>query len=324
MDTRNSELVLRAVVFAALTALLMTVPSADARAGGTSDAELLGYKGGLVEIGLNNGTVVRGVLYAYNSEHLELEVAKARTAKLHRSRVKWLKAAAMGAAKSVLGAFPADAALPSSGGPARGTPTPARPTPGPTPTPTPTPTPSPGASPGTETPVGARAVKGAWTPRSKGFVFELKLGGNLYTPQGLAYVSAPVSADVMLGYKLGRYTIGARLDFSMAESGSGGDTVRMSLVIFAPTFQFNILESWPLTLYGTLSIDFGPAIAGSDGDNEVLPVVGFRAGAGMRYFVHPRFAVGAETGFRGLWFVDEDSKIGIVSIYGQASMRFIW
>lgn len=329
MTNRYSELVLRVVMSVALAVVLTIAASPSALAQGTSDADLRGYKGGLVEIGLKGGATVRGMLLSYTSEHVELEVTKGRMVKVHRSRLMSLKAAPAGASKSEPGEFPADAGMPYSAAARRATPATPPPSTDPRPAGPENPVrPSPG---GTTAPGPARVTLGPGS-KAKGLAFELKIGGTMYMPYATSgyHASTPVSADALLGYKFGRFLIGMRVDYAMVElswEDASGDKMigRMWGLLFAPTFQITLMESWPLSMYGTMSIDIGPGVTKDYlGDEYTIPIIGFRAGAGMRYFVHPRFAVGAEAGVRGFWMLIEGERLGNVNIYGQASLFFIW
>jgi hypothetical protein len=359
--------VLIGVLIGVLAAVLVgTSPAAQAQA--VTDSELRGYKGGLVEIQLRNATTVRGVLYYYTASHLELEVANDATVKLHRSWVVSVKAAPVGSNKSPKSVFPrrAGQAYRAGSPPPRETPreAPRREMPplggeggsgsaggsggsgesgesgdsgdsgaggsG-----------SPGAGPGAAdaAPRGVKAPTSApgGGPLSRGLVFQLRLGGNLLTFVGTA-LGSWLNGSFLIGYKTGKLTIGLGLEMSYAADdlpNADPDPIESStaLVLFQPTLEYYLANKGPLAVYLGTGLHVGFVHGHVDpGKDETDTMVGFHAGVGMRYFMHPRFALGLEGGLRGVWVLfdygddnaEDDNRVGLLSIYGAATLTAIW
>jgi len=284
-----------------------------------------------VEIGLKDASIVRGVLYGYTAEHLELEVAGDRTVKLHRSWVASLKAAPAGSAKSAAGAIPRGAGDPYSSAPARTTETPVTTATPPPTTPTAPPLGAAG-SPGTSAPA-AKTSSGAL---SKGLVFQLKMGGNLLTFLGSGF-AAWLNGSFMLGYKMDNITIGVGLEMNYADDNLPNmepDPISTSttMMLFQPTLEYYLAERDHLVLYLSAGLHVGFVKMHSDPGADITdPMLGFHAGLGMRYFFHPRIAVGIEGGLRGLWMLidntdidEDDNHLGNMAIYGSATLTAIW
>jgi hypothetical protein len=184
-------------------------------------------------------------------------------------------------------------------------------------------------------------------PKERGLVFELKLGGQVTMMNPYDGVldagvqtSQSFTSNFMVGYKFKRFVAGLGMDFNRFSihqnlNGTEDDT-NLTGLTFIPTFQFHLLEKKPLALYLAAGFHVGFALwkdtNDNTDDNTDITLIGFHLGVGMRYFLHPRFAIGIEGGFKGLWILsryDEanvfaDLDDGLVSFYGAASLLAIW
>jgi hypothetical protein len=339
----RSSVTTRRILLSALFATVFTLgASTSVSAAGISDSDLRGFKGGLVEIGLKDASVVRGVLYRYTSEHVELEVAGDRTVKLHRSWVASLRAAPAGSTKTAFGAIPRGAGLPYSAAPERIPERPAvrasappRTTPDPTSGPAETPV---AGAPVAGPPVSGPPVSGSTSgPISKGLVFQLKMGGNLLSIMG-GSIAAWLNGSFMFGYKMGNLTIGLGLEMTYNDDNLPNmepEPLKTSntMVLFQPTLEYYLAQKSQLVLYLSAGLHVGFLKNHSDpGEDITDPMLGFHAGLGMRLFFHPRFAVGVESGLRGVWLLIEnvedldqdDNHMGTLAIYGSATLTAIW
>ncbi len=329
---------LPAILVATLLATIFTIGvSSSAYAAGISDTDLRGFKGGLVEIGLKDASVVRGVLYSYTSEHVELEVAGDRTVKLHRSWIASLKGAPGGSQKTAHGAIPRGAGETYRVAAPRARETPVERA-------TPPPTTDPETSPGpTASPVAGAPVAGAPVPGSssgaisKGLVFQLKMGGNMFSVMG-GSIAAWMNGSFMFGYKLDKLTIGLGLEMNYSDDRLPNMDPEPiissnSMVLFQPTLEYYLAQKSQLVFYLSAGLHVGFLKAHLDPGTDITdPMLGFHAGLGMRLFFHPRFAVGIESGVRGVWLMvendedmDEDNNnLGTMSIYGSATLTAIW
>lgn len=332
MKNRTSMTAHRILLSALLATLLVGGASSSALATGTSDAELRGYKGGLVEIGLKNGKTVRGLLYAYTAGHLELEVAGDRTVKLHRSWVASLKAAPAGSKKSALGEFPLNAGEGYRTAPPREPETPTE-TPRRTTGAETTPPPGRPARPAATAP----PEKATGGPRQRGLVFQLKIGGNLLTFFENS-ISSWLNSSFMFGYKIGRLVVGLGLEMSYSDDNMPNldpepTESSAALVLFQPTVEYYLAIKSSLAIYLSVGLHVGFVNAHADpGEDVTDPMIGFHTGLGMRFFFHPRFAVGLEGGLRGVWLMiendedmdEDDNHTGVMSLYGAATLTAIW
>lgn len=333
MRTRASTGTLRALLPALAVALLLLGGGAPPASAGVSDSELTGYKGGLVQIALRDGTNVRGVLYGWTETHLELELAQDRAIRLHRTWVASLKAAPAGAQKSAVGEFPRGAAeaYRAEAAPPRETP-PERPALGS------------GTGSAPETPTGTATPSAAAAPEppsgtilDKGIVFGLRLGGNLLTVVG-GGIASWLNGSFFFGYKFGKLTLGLGLEMSYSDDSlPNADPepieTSASMVLFQPTLEYYLATKGAMVFYTTVGLHLGFMNLHVDpGKDATDPMVGFHLGLGLRYFFAPRFAVGIEGGLRGVWLMVEnddstdvdDNTTGVLSIYGAATLTAIW
>ncbi|MDY0000932.1 MAG: hypothetical protein RBU30_06530 [Polyangia bacterium] len=324
---------LAAALFSALFAALLVFGAGGqalaADASGASDSDLRGYKGGLVEITLRDGTTVRGVLYGHTETYLELDVAQDRSLRLHRSWIQSLRGAPTGSQKSDLGAFPRNPREEYRAEPPR-----------PRETPLETPRERPReASGGSEAPAAAAAPAEVLSGSvlDKGLVFQLRLGGNLLTILG-GGIASWLNGSFLLGYKMGRLTLGLGLEMTYSdESYPNADPdpteTSVALMLFQPTIEYYLAMRGALALYATAGLHLGFLNARQDPGKDVIdPMIGFHLGLGLRYFFAPRFAVGIEGGLRGVWLMaendedtnEDDENTGVLSLYGAATLTAIW
>jgi hypothetical protein len=222
-----------------------------------------------------------------------------------------------------------------------------RPTATPPPTATPAATPAPAAAPAATPAAPATTAPATGGPKQNGLVFQLKFGGNFMNIDvggvmgGSPMIGGWLNGGFMFGYKMGRLTLGLGIELAYGDhryktfSGTGMiDAVdSTALVLFSPTIEFYLLMANPLALYLTAGIHAGFLNQHNDpGDDYTDGAMGFHAGFGMRFFLHPRFALGVEGGFRGVWIFakhdnatdDDDDTWGSMSFYGALVLTAIW
>lgn len=160
-------------------------------------------------------------------------------------------------------------------------------------------------------------------PKRSGLALQLALGtsAQVYASTIATAAYPGLSGRFEVGYRYRRVTIGLGFEFVRTESKDlAGEERNAHLVLFRPTLEVALWRPWPLSLYLTLGVHGG--FLGTEGRNVVddeLPAVGFHSGLGVRYFLHPRFALGMEGGFQGVWLVDDDGDDtvdGTVMFYG--------
>ncbi|MFH2007598.1 MAG: hypothetical protein ABI333_13515 [bacterium] len=200
-------------------------------------------------------------------------------------------------------------------------------TPRPATTPTPAASPAPYRAPAAPAAPAAAAGNG---PKQSGLVFELKMvtATNIYSTLGFTVGLPLLTGRFMVGYRMGKITLGMGFEFFGTTSDQAGQKEVMATVLFQPTMEMVLVQKNPLTLF--MSLGFHVGFLSTSGDtvqDDETPAVGFHAGIGMRYFFHPRFAMGMEGGFQGLWYIDDDNDndtIGAVGFYGALMLLAIW
>jgi hypothetical protein len=186
----------------------------------------------------------------------------------------------------------------------------------------------------------APAAPAAQQPKSTGLLFEVGLGASMTVFNQYTSQLQQIGASFLLGYKLNRVAFGLGLEITnnatYEDDGTDKDHNTTTSVLFKPTLQFHLLESGPLAMLLDAGLHVGFAAYDETGteidDHTDIILVGFHLGLGMRYFFHPRFALGAQAGYRGLWVLskfeqsgfENDTTVGIGSIYGQILCTFIW
>lgn len=176
--------------------------------------------------------------------------------------------------------------------------------------------------------------------KARGLYFEVGLGGQMTLYGGYGVPAQQLGGSFLIGYKLNRLIFGLGLEYShMAEyENAAGDKEHFVLnaMLFQPTIQFHIVESNPLALFLTTGIHLGFAIFDETGtsidDDTTITLLGFHLGVGIRYFLHPRFAIGIEGGFRGLWVLSKYDPPGgeykttnaVGGLYGRIGFAAVW
>ena len=188
-----------------------------------------------------------------------------------------------------------------------------------------------------QTPGGAPA--GGIKP--KGFFMEVGVGGQMSVYNGLTNTNQQIGGSFLVGYKLNRLILGLGLEFMhqgtyQEDSGYNAHDV-INAMLFQPTVQFHLLESSPLALYLSAGVHVGFAVWNdtdtTQDDDTSTTLVGFHLGMGIRYFLHPRFCLGVEAGFRGLWVMTTVDPAGpgdmkqtdaVGAFYGRLNFAAIW
>lgn len=134
---------------------------------------------------------------------------------------------------------------------------------------------------------------------SQGLFLEFKLGSSIGYSANVFIIG--VSPAFIIGYKLGRLVLGAELGAGMSESKQEypDSTYKNRSFGFSvvPLLQYSIVQNGPFALY--LAGGAGLVMGFSkypDFDNYKSRSTGLliHLGFGVRYFLHPRFAVGLE------------------------------
>jgi len=170
-------------------------------------------------------------------------------------------------------------------------------------------------------------------PKANGLVLQVKFGANLFAGMGGSISSlGTLAGGLLVGYKLGRLTFGLGLELAYGGGKDGASDAKASesLMLFEPTLEYYLAISNPLALYLSVGIHAGFYKHHWDpGDDSTDTAIGFHGGVGMRYFMHPRFAIGVEGGLRGVWlFIDngaaDDDVLNALAIYAAVLLTAIW
>jgi len=160
-------------------------------------------------------------------------------------------------------------------------------------------------------------------PKRTGVAIQMSLGtsAQIYANVNATAAYPGLSGRFALGYRVGRVTLGLGLEFVRTESTNAArEQQNATVVLFRPTLELSLWQPWPLSLYLSLGVHGGfLGTAGRGVVDDALPAVGFHGGLGVRYFFHPRFALGMEGGFQGVWLVDDDGDNtvdGTILFYG--------
>lgn len=175
-----------------------------------------------------------------------------------------------------------------------------------------------------EPPVPARpAPAKRRAPKRTGLALQMSLGtaAQVYANTNATAAYPGMSGRFQFGYRVGRITLALGVEFVRTEStDAAGEETNAHVVLFRPTLELALWKPWPLSLYLSLGVHGGfLGTAGRGVVDDALPAVGFHGGLGVRYFFHPRFALGMEGGFQGVWLVDDDGDDtvdGTVMFYG--------
>jgi len=162
---------------------------------------------------------------------------------------------------------------------------------------------------------GTAAAEENATPGQKqsGFVLQVSVDTrmvNVYSyPSlaGLAYsgTTGTLQGGFLLGYKIDRVIVGAGLNlsrFANTQSNGAGGTLTTSdtLVEIVPGLQVALARSADarVELFGGLDLGFGHVFVGG-GSETANFTFRFAVGPGIRYWVHPQFAIAALTALEG-------------------------
>jgi len=146
----------------------------------------------------------------------------------------------------------------------------------------------------------------------QGFALELHMYAqplNVATATGV--LTAPfVYGGIFGGYKIDRIIVGVGFDFTSSDAGGGAQIVMR----WAPGLRVAIVRSNDerVELFGQFDFSFGHDF-GSNVGNELI---GVDLGPGVRYWVHPQFALSAVGGWNGNWNLYD----GVGPLPGQKSV----
>ncbi len=202
----------------------------------------------------------------------------------------------------------------------------------------PTATAPPSSTPAATTPSGGSTAPTATAPtaggpKANGLVLQVKFGTNLFTALNGSVASlGAISGGLLVGYKMGRMTLGLGLELAHVGGKEGTSDAKMSdsLMLFEPTLEYYLAVSNPLVLYLSVGIHAGFYKHHFDpGEDSTDIALGFHGGLGMRYFMHPRFAIGVEGGLRGVWLIvdndpDDNDVMNALAIYAAVLLTAVW
>lgn len=166
----------------------------------------------------------------------------------------------------------------------------------------------------------ATAKKSSPPALTKGLWMEFKLGQQIgYAGYMVMMGSSP---GFILGYKLGRVVIGGEVGIWWAKSrydpGGASPAYESEVVTVrvTPLVQVHLLQRGPVALYVSAAAGFGyswsryPAgVEQRSNGYTALVDLGF----GVRYFLHPRVALGAELGVNGSYTHEVSMADGVRS-----------
>ena len=165
---------------------------------------------------------------------------------------------------------------------------------------------------------GARAEEGL--PKESGVVMEVRLG-TTFSVNNLFFLIGGLQGSLFGGYKVGRIVFGVGIDlFRVSQNiGSGADSRSQSatIVSFEPGVRVSLLSSSDqrVELYG----EFGFGIGHQFSDQTPPPpnqpsnsnyLIQYQVGPGLRYWLHPSFAMGLLAALRGSFFSSTDTQGG--------------
>ncbi len=202
----------------------------------------------------------------------------------------------------------------------------------------PTATEPPSSTPAATTPSGGSTAPAATAPtaggpKANGLVLQVKFGANLFAGMNGSIASlGSLAGGLLVGYKMGRLTFGLGLEFAYGGGKDGASDTKASesLMLFEPTLEYYLAVSNPLVLYLSVGIHAGFYRLHFDpGEDSTDTVLGFHGGLGMRYFMHPRFAIGVEGGLRGVWLIidndpDDNDVMSALAIYAAVLLTAVW
>jgi hypothetical protein len=166
-----------------------------------------------------------------------------------------------------------------------------------------------------------------------GFVLEANVGGRVSLASlttGSSNVSAALGANglsvgLLVGFKTGRLILGLNLGFFNLTESAGSSSISESALLLGPEMQVVLARSndQRVELLGDVGIDFGHVFASSSGfeGDSIDPnlYITYQLGLGVRYWLHPQFAVQGLTGFGGEALIDlssDSESSGTASAHG--------
>ena len=133
--------------------------------------------------------------------------------------------------------------------------------------------------------------------KESGFAFETHVYGQLFGIGGIGGGALPLLVTgIFAGYKLDRLIIGLGFDLMSHDAGPGNRTLIMRWI---PGLRYELVRSSDnrVALFGQVDVgighDFGVPVA-----NEIIDA---DVGLGVRYWLHPQFAVAGVGGWNGRW-----------------------
>jgi outer membrane protein with beta-barrel domain len=162
--------------------------------------------------------------------------------------------------------------------------------------------------------------------KRNGFAAEMHIGTQLFSlGTGMGTTSfGVVQGGVFLGGKIDRVVVGLGFDLGRVASGTsvtgGGDSSQASTAImFTPGVRVAIVRSHDqrVELFGEFDMGFGTLV----NEQSPAPMAGgpstsrfrfaYDVGPGVRFWVHPQFAISGFTGVQGQFEYDSTTQAGV-------------
>jgi len=169
-------------------------------------------------------------------------------------------------------------------------------------------------------------------PKERGFAFEAQLGTRFYAADYGDGPSMPLTAvdgGFFAGYKVGRFQVGASIDFTRYSVELNGHTVASSLLTIMPGFRAAILRSGDerVEFFGQVDFGYGHDFRSGPTAGEDHNRVVYQIGPGIRLWFHPNFAVGALVGLRGEFDIqqgEDGATIGWTSVFARLTLTGVF
>jgi hypothetical protein len=169
--------------------------------------------------------------------------------------------------------------------------------------------------------------------KDRGFAFDVHLGTRLVDLAGVANIGS-VSGGFFAGYKIGRVIFGVGLNLSrFADSRSVTNTTvgeADTSFLFVPGVQVAIVRSADkrVELYGEFDLGLGTSIhtedpAPTNEPDRTVFLLNYRLGPGVRFWLHPQFAINMLVGVAGD-FSFETVSMGNSSVRSSAGVTSIF
>lgn len=164
-------------------------------------------------------------------------------------------------------------------------------------------TPPPATPPPAATP--APAVATADGQKENGFVLEVDVGTQIVSlGGGVAFpLFSALEGGFFAGFKAGDLQLGLGIEFARVHTssgGPGGDRDETPIVV-QPGLRYTFVHSddHRVDLYGEVDVGIGHSFNDPDVNNIVLR---YAVGPGVRFWIHPQFALAALTGVNGIFY----------------------